>query len=161
MAKKYRLFGLALLVSLALDQATKIWARASLKPRWPPVKVIIADYFDLHYSENTGAAFSLLRDVAWARWLFLGFGAVALFILWRYVRRVDENKRLHLFALGLVTGGALGNLIDRVLYGRVTDFILWKVHHHRWPVFNIADAALLVGIVLLLLERPAPKGEAA
>ena len=76
-----------------------------------------------------------------------------------YLRKTEDHAtRLHV-ALGLVGGGAIGNLIDRVLYGRVTDFIVWHVKEHEWPAFNIADAALCIGVGLMLLDmlltRPA------
>jgi signal peptidase II len=69
-----------------------------------------------------------------------------------YLRKTPvEATRVHI-ALGLVGGGAIGNLIDRVMYGKVTDFIVWKVGIHEWPAFNIADAALCVGVGLILLD---------
>jgi signal peptidase II len=88
--------------------------------------------------------------------------AVGAFALVLYYLRKSEPQatRLHV-ALGLVGGGAIGNLIDRMIYGRVTDFIVWHVKDHEWPAFNIADAALCIGVGLMVLDmvrtRPAAK----
>jgi signal peptidase II len=77
---------------------------------------------------------------------------LALVMVLLYLRKTPvENGRLHV-ALGLVGGGAIGNLVDRVAYGKVTDFIVWKVGLHEWPAYNIADAALCVGVGLILLD---------
>jgi signal peptidase II len=87
----------------------------------------------------------------------LAVGAFALVVA--YLRKTDARAtRLHV-ALGLVGGGAIGNLIDRVMFGRVTDFIVWHVRDHEWPAFNVADAALCIGVGLMVLDmiltRPA------
>jgi signal peptidase II len=151
--RKYLLFTIFAIVSLALDQWTKALARQHLRPRgaYHP-KVIIEGYFDLRYAENPGVAFSMLQDIPGGRVLLtlLAIGAFLLVIY--YLRKTPvENTRLHV-ALGLVGGGAIGNLVDRVIYGRVTDFIVWKVGVHEWPAFNIADAALCIGVGLMLLD---------
>src|SRR5437764_1551758 len=142
--RKYTIFGAVFALSLLLDQLTKVWARASLKPRHDSI-VIIDGFFDLRYSENPGSAFGLFRDFAYARFLLLGVGVVALVVILSFLRRVQPGKLRVAAELGLLAGGAVGNIVDRVLFRKVTDFILWKVHTHEWPVFNIADAALVVG----------------
>jgi signal peptidase II len=151
--RKYILFSIFGIVSLVLDQWTKALARTHLRPRGPfHPKVIIQNYFDLRYAENPGVAFSMLQDIPGGRvWLtVLAVGAFLLVLY--YLRKTPvENTRLHV-ALGLVGGGAIGNLIDRVIYGRVTDFIVWKYQGHEWPAFNIADAALCIGVGLMLLD---------
>lgn len=152
MNTKNRFFLGALLISLGLDQASKIWARASLKPRFPDVMSIIPGYFELRYAENTGAAFSVFRSLPGARVIFLVIGAIALGVVYRYLRQLDAKNWRVAMELGLLAGGAIGNLADRAIYGRVTDFIVWRVGTHEWPTFNIADAALLVGIVGLFFD---------
>lgn len=151
--RKYLLFTIFAIVSLVLDQWTKVLARQDLRPRGSlNPKVIIDGYFDLRYAENPGVAFSMLQDIPGGRvWLtVLAVGAFLLVLY--YLRKTPiDNTRLHI-ALGLVGGGAIGNLIDRVIYGRVTDFIVWKYHSHEWPAFNIADAALCIGVGLMLLD---------
>jgi len=151
--RKYLLFSIFTALSLILDQWSKIVVRADLRPRGPfNPKVVVPGYFDLRYAENPGVAFSMLQDMPGGRF-FLTLLAVAAFVLVLYYLRKTpvESTRLHV-ALGLVGGGAIGNLVDRVLFGKVTDFIVWKVGLHEWPAFNIADAALCVGVGLMVID---------
>ena len=152
MARKYQFFLLAFLLSLSLDQGSKIWARATLRPIYPEVQTVISGFFDLRYSENPGSAFSLFRGVNGARYflLFVGFGALG--VVAYYLRQAEAGMRRVGAELGLLAGGAIGNMVDRALYGRVTDFIVWRVGTHEWPTFNIADAALVVGVLGLALD---------
>jgi signal peptidase II len=149
--RKYLLFTIFMIISLVLDQWTKVLARHHLRPRLSP-KVVVEGYFDLRYAENPGVAFSMLQNISGGR-LWLTLLAIGAFVLVLYYLRKTpvENTRLHV-ALGLVGGGAIGNLIDRVAFGKVTDFIVWKVGIHEWPAFNVADAALCVGVGLMVLD---------
>jgi signal peptidase II len=146
-------FALVAALSLAADQASKALARALLRPRGPlRPKVIVEGIFELRYGENPGGAFSVLRDSPHARWLFAlaaigGLLAIGAW-LWRS-RAIDGRLGV---ALGLLAGGAAGNLADRVLLGGVTDFIVWKIGAHQWPAFNVADASLCAGATLLALD---------
>ena len=147
------LFGVSAVISLVLDQWTKVLARTHLKPLGPwGGKTVIANYFDLRFSENTGVAFGMFQRLPGGRlWLTL-IALVALLLVGYYLLKSGPRQtRLHL-ALGLVGGGAIGNLVDRIAFGRVTDFIVWKVGTHEWPAFNIADAALVVGVALMALD---------
>jgi signal peptidase II len=164
--RKYVLFGAFTAISLVLDQWTKALARTHLKPLSPlHPKVVIDGFFNLRYSENPGVAFGMLQQVPGGR-LWLTLLAVVAFVLVIFYLRSTEAKatRMHV-ALGLVGGGALGNVIDRVVYGRVTDFIVWHYKVHEWPAFNIADAALCVGVGLMVLDmflnRPAAASSSA
>jgi len=147
------LFGVSAVISLVLDQWTKVMARTHLLPLGPwKSKVVVADYFDLRYSENTGVAFGMFQQLPGGRiWLTLVALAALSLVGYYLIRSHPRQSRLHL-ALGLVGGGAVGNLIDRIAYGRVTDFIVWKVGTHEWPAFNIADAALVVGVALMAID---------
>lgn len=113
----------------------------------------VTSFFNLVRVHNTGAAFSFLHDAAgWQRWFFVGLGiAAALFIVWM-LRRHGE-QRLFCVALALILGGALGNVIDRLMHGYVVDFI--QVHHGGWyfPSFNVADSAITLGAILLILDE--------
>ena len=151
--RKYVLFTVFAVVSLLLDQWTKVMARDVLRPHDPfNPKVIIEGYFDLRYAENPGVAFSMFQDLPGGRILLTLLAVVALVVVIAYLRKTPvEATRVHV-ALGLVGGGAIGNLVDRVMYGKVTDFIVWKKGIHEWPAFNIADAALCVGVGLILLD---------
>jgi signal peptidase II len=160
MATKYKLFLLAFVLSLGLDQATKIWARKDLRPRYPEVVTVITGYFELRYSENTGSAFGLFRNIPYARYFLLIVGVGALFIVGSTLKKADPARWRLAAELGLLAGGALGNIIDRVTFNKVTDFIVWRVGTHEWPTFNIADAALVVGVIGLVFDLPPKGGEA-
>lgn len=155
------------LLSLGLDQGTKQWARSELKGQ-PHIEVI-KGYLDLEYHENPGAAFGFLRSVPYARWILLGFGVLAMALVFHMIRTVPAGKgqRAADLAFSLVAGGAVGNMVDRVYIGRVVDFIImhWQ-RKYVWPAYNVADAALVAGIILLILvlgrnppPEPAKKGK--
>jgi signal peptidase II len=157
------LFAAAAVVSLLLDQWTKILARTHLRPLGPwGSKTIVANYFDLRYSENTGVAFGMGQGLPAGRILLTLVALAALGLVGYYLKRSGPRQfRLHL-ALGLVAGGAVGNLVDRIVFGRVSDFIVWHIGRHEWPAFNIADAALVVGVALMALDMMLEKrGQAA
>ena len=160
-SRKYVLFGVFLALSLGLDQWTKALARTYLRPRGPfNPKVVIDGFFNLRYSETPGVAFGMLQQMPGGKFILTALAVAAIVLVVMYLRRTDPDAaRLHV-ALGLVGGGALGNVIDRISYGRVTDFIVWHVKSHEWPTFNVADAALCIGVGLMMLDmittRPSP-----
>jgi signal peptidase II len=147
------LFGAAAVLSIVLDQWTKVLARTHLKPLGPSGhKTVVANYFDLRFSENTGVAFGMFQQLPGGRiWLTLIAVFALLLVVYYLWKSGPRQTRLHL-ALGLVGGGAIGNLVDRIAFGRVTDFVVWHVGKHEWPAFNIADAALVVGVALMALD---------
>ena len=149
---KYRWFAFIFVLSLALDQGSKVWARHVLRPIYPAVKTVIPGFFELRYSENPGSAFGLFRGVPGARYLLFVVGIVALIFVASYLRKASAEARRLGAELGLLAGGAIGNIIDRAWIGKVTDFVVWKVGTHEWPTFNIADAALVVGVLGLLFD---------
>ncbi|MBH98097.1 MAG: hypothetical protein CMM56_06540 [Rhodospirillaceae bacterium] len=116
--------------------------------------VTILPYLDFMRVHNTGAAFSILSDASgWQRWMFitLGFGISGVILVW--IKNLPTNgQALLASSLSLIMGGALGNVIDRILWGHVVDFI--RVHYEQWyfPTFNIADSAITLGAVLLILD---------
>ena len=113
----------------------------------------VTSFFNIVRVHNTGAAFSFLAGASgWQRWFFVGLGfAAALFIVW--MLRSHAGQPLFSIALALILGGALGNVIDRLLHGYVVDFI--QVHYGGWyfPSFNVADSAITVGAVCLILDE--------
>jgi signal peptidase II len=115
---------------------------------------IIPGFFRITHTENTGAAFSLFADSPshWKTGALISFSAIAMivvsFLLWRQARTITLSG----IALSLILGGAVGNLWDRVASGRVVDFLLFYVKQYQWPVFNLADSAIVVGASLLVLE---------
>jgi len=137
-----------------VDQATKLWAEHDLKERPGGTIGVIDGVFDLKYARNPGAAFSLFRDwsprARGAFFIVVSLVAVGAMIV--LYRRMPERRPLYEWALGLLIGGAVGNLIDRVRFNEVIDFLdlHWKATH--WPTFNVADSAIVVGIGLVLLD---------
>ena len=160
MAGKYKAFILAIFLSLFADQASKVWARHSLQPKYPEVVTVIPGFFELRYSENTGSAFGLFRSLPGARYLFFLVGAGALFVVGNYLRKAKPGQLRLGAELGLLAGGAIGNIVDRAWFHKVTDFIVWRIGTHEWPTFNIADAALVVGVLGLLIDLK-PEDKAA
>ena len=139
---------LAVLVIL-LDQLTKL-----LMGQYPlGWSQPVTHFFNLVRVHNTGAAFSFLASASgWQRWFFTGLGGVAaVLIVW--MLRSHPGQKLFGFALSLILGGAIGNLIDRVAYGHVIDFLDFHVQGWHWPAFNVADSAITVGAILFVLDE--------
>lgn len=135
-----------------LDQASKFYFEGTLQ-LYQQI-VIIPDLFSWTLAYNTGAAFSFLAGQSgWQRWLFALIAVVVSVVLVVWLKRLKPNETWLAAALALVLGGALGNLVDRVLFGHVIDFIL--VHwQNRWyfPAFNLADSAITVGAIMLVID---------
>ncbi|MBC5781673.1 lipoprotein signal peptidase [Ramlibacter sp. USB13] len=142
--------GLALIVLIA-DQLTKVLILGYYQYG---DSTYVAPFFNIVRAHNTGAAFSFLAAASgWQRWLFVGIGAVAtLFIL--YLLRTHAGQRLFCFALACILGGAVGNVIDRLLHGYVVDFLQFH-WEQRWyfPAFNVADTAITIGAIGLILDE--------
>ena len=137
-------------VVIGLDQYTKALASAELQYRVP---VEITAWFDLMLAHNTGAAFSFLASAGgWQRWFLAGVALVVSVVVSVWLMRLKHSEKMLGIALGLVLGGGLGNLIDRVSLGYVVDFISWHYNEWYWPAFNIADSAICVGAVLLVWD---------
>ena len=142
-------FILALTV-IALDQYTKIWASNELVYRVP---VEITSWFDLMLVHNTGAAFSFLASAGgWQRWFLAAVAMLVSVFVAGWLTRLESQQRVLGVSLGLILGGGLGNLIDRVTLGYVVDFISWHYENWYWPAFNIADSAIFCGAILLLWD---------
>jgi signal peptidase II len=113
----------------------------------------ITSFFNFVRAHNTGAAFSFLAGAdGWQRWFFIGLGAVAaVFIVWLLARH--GGQRMFGWALSLILGGAVGNVIDRVLHGHVVDFLQFHWGGAYFPSFNVADSAITIGAILLVLDE--------
>lgn len=135
---------------VALDQVTKLLAD-NLLTYHRPLEVI--PMFNLTLMYNKGAAFSFLANAGgWQRWFFLILTiAVSIFLI-HWLRKLKAHQVLQYTALALILGGAIGNLIDRAIYGHVIDFIDVYYQHHHWPAFNIADSAIFIGAALLIYD---------
>lgn len=157
MKNKYRWVGIIAGAVLVLDQVTKYLVMRYI-PRHAMVPVI-PGFFDLTNVRNPGAAFGLLSgDHGWWRMVFfIVMTAFALGVVAVVLRR--SHERLIVAALSLVAGGAVGNLVDRIRFGEVVDFIDWYYRTFRWPTFNIADSAISVGVGLMILDMFLKKPE--
>jgi signal peptidase II len=161
--RRAAIFASLLALVVALDQGSKAWARTlPVSPAGCAVpdaliarecrgvpRPLIEGYWEWELAFNTGAAFSRFDG---ARVLLGVIAVVALGALGVMAWRARPEQRLRRIALALIAGGALGNLIDRVRDGAVTDFVRWRIGEARWPIFNVADAALLIGVALFLIE---------
>jgi signal peptidase II len=139
---------LALAVA-ALDQVTKRLAIEGLSLHDP---VPIIPFLNLTLTYNLGAAFSFLNQAGgWQRWLFIGLAIVVSLAIVVWLRRLPAQARWTAMGLSLILGGAVGNLIDRLRLGYVVDFIDLYYGHWHWPAFNIADAAITLGALIVIL----------
>ena len=144
----FRWLGVSALV-IALDQ----WSKAAIVSHFAYGESMrITSFFDLVLAHNQGAAFSMLDNAGgWQRWLFSALAAGAsVLIVW--LLRKHAQQKLFCFALSMIMGGALGNLIDRIAHGYVVDFLNFHWNAHYFPAFNLADSAITCGAALLFLE---------
>jgi len=137
-------------VVLILDQCTKLLADAMLSMHQ---SVVLLPFLALRKAYNYGAAFSFLGDASgWQRWFFIVLALIVMGILVTWLRRLPPGNTVARMALVLILGGAAGNVIDRLIYGYVIDFIDVFYGSWHWPTFNIADSAISVGVFLLLVD---------
>ncbi len=145
-ARPYLLLALLLVVA---DQLTKLWVLSVFEP----YEVLpVLPVFNLTLVFNPGAAFSFLSDAGgWQRMFFIVLTSLIAIGLVIWLMRLRRGERLTGIALGMILGGALGNLIDRVRLGKVVDFLDFYWREWHWPAFNVADSAITVGVVIMLL----------
>jgi len=138
------------LLALVLDQWSKHIIDGSMQ-LYQSIPVL--PYFNLTYVHNTGAAFSFLSQAGgWQRWFFAALAFTVSVVITIWLARLNKHESLLAAALSLILGGAVGNLIDRLLYGYVIDFLDVYYQNWHWPAFNIADSAITVGVVLMIAE---------
>ncbi len=145
---------MAAAITAALDQALKLWLLFIFDLGGRGV-VSVTPFFDLVLIWNRGISYGLFQqDGPLGQWALLALTAIAVILLWMWLARVDT--RLSALSLGLIIGGAIGNAVDRLAYGAVADFALfhmtWGASRYQWYVFNLADAAIVAGVVGLLYE---------
>ncbi len=144
-----RWFLLSLLV-LIVDQVSKVTVASSMHLY---ESIALVPSFQLTYVHNPGAAFSFLSDAGgWQRWFFIALSSVVSVLISIWLVRLPAALRWQATGLALVLGGAVGNLVDRVLYGYVIDFLDVYYRSWHWPAFNVADAAITIGAVILLVD---------
>lgn len=134
---------------IVLDQITKYWAVTQL-PLHRAVNVM--PYFDWYLTYNPGAAFSFLADAGgWQRWFFTITTIIISIVIFFWIKKLESNDKMTATSLSLILGGAIGNLIDRIYLGHVVDYVQVWLGSYPWPAFNVADAAISVGAVILIL----------
>ena len=136
---------------LLIDQLSKWWILSTF--RIYESLPVIPGFFDLTFVTNTGAAFGILagEQNIWRQIFFVAMTLVALLILCSAFRHYRHSGKLYVLGIGLVSGGALGNLVDRLRFGHLVDFLDFYVKGHHWPAFNAADSAITVGVAMFLL----------
>nr|WP_049632379.1 signal peptidase II [Cellvibrio sp. pealriver] len=138
------------LVIVALDQASKHAIEAAFEYG---ETLVFTSFFNFTLAYNTGAAFSFLADAGgWQRWFFAVIALVASVLLSVWIARCVQQKPREAFALAFILGGAIGNLYDRIVLGHVVDFIVVHYQDNYWPAFNLADSAISLGAVVLIID---------
>ena len=141
--------GISLIVIL-FDQLTKIAVKKVFAYATP---YVVTPFFNIFFVLNRGAAFSFLSTASgWQRWAFTVLGVAAACVI-VYLLKRHGNQKLFCTALALIMGGALGNVIDRLVHGRVIDFLDFHVSGWHWPAFNLADSGIVIGAMLLVLDE--------
>ena len=138
------------LMVLVFDQLTKYLAHTQLLPYRP---IEIMPFFNLTLAFNTGAAFSFLSGSGdWHQWFFTGFAMIMTVVLTVWLMRTPTRHGMQALAISLILGGAVGNLLDRLAHGYVIDFLDVHYQHYHWPIFNLADSAISLGALFLIID---------
>jgi signal peptidase II len=161
---KWTLFSIIVVVFTVLDQITKIWVVRNVKYRVEEIQ-IIDGFLSIVHAQNTGAAFGFLAGAEYAQLFFGVFTLIAVGVLAQMMRQLEPNDTLQIWAVGLISSGTVGNAIDRMDKQSVTDFVrvytenpslkawlIGSVGTNEWPSFNVADAAIVVGLGLFLID---------
>lgn len=160
MSAKYKYFAITAAVVIVLDQITKALVLHHFQ-LYDSVSVI-PGFFNLTHIRNPGGAFGVLAGggSTLRNLLFLGAGTVALCMILFFLRATPDKERLMRFTLALIFGGAIGNIVDRLRFGEVVDFLDFYLGNLHWPAFNVADSAITVGICLFvyhIIFKPMPQ----
>lgn len=152
MKTKYIIFSITSTVIILLDQFSKVYIHSimSLHESVP----VIEGFFNVTYVKNPGAAFGFLSNAspAFRSFFLVAVTFIAILLILYFISKSKAKEVFLTFSLSLILGGAVGNLIDRVRVGEVTDFLDFYVASYHWPAFNIADSAISVGAIILLIE---------
>lgn len=138
------------LTLLVIDQASKHWVAGSME-LFDSINIL--PIFNITYVHNPGAAFSFLADQdGWQRWFFAAIATIASIVFVVWLAKTPRSNKLLSVAFALMLSGALGNLIDRVLFGYVIDFLDFYIGQYHWPAFNVADSAIFVGAMFMIID---------
>jgi signal peptidase II len=137
-------------IFLIIDQISKQWVAGSMDLYQ---SINILPFFNITYAQNHGAAFSFLADQGgWQRWFFTSIAAIASIVFLVWLKRTPKEQYILAASLACMLSGALGNLIDRLLFGYVIDFLDFYVKGYHWPTFNVADSIIFVGAALMIID---------
>jgi len=150
MPTRYRILLVTTLVVLVLDQATKFYIAQNFKLYQS--LAVIENFFAITYVRNQGAAFGMLSRSSFRVPFFIGVALIAAVVILWAIHRLRSDQVLAGTALSLIFSGAIGNLIDRVRFGEVIDFLDAHWYQYHWPAFNVADSAISIGVGLLLFD---------
>lgn len=132
------------------DQLSKYIASTSLEMYQP---IAVMPMFNWTLMHNPGAAFSFLaNESGWQRWFFTAIAVVVSVVLFFWIKRLEQHEKWQAIALTLILGGAVGNVIDRIWFGYVIDFIQIYYEQWYWPAFNIADSAISIGVAMIIID---------
>jgi signal peptidase II len=147
---KYLKVGSSVGIVLVLDQITKYFIQTHV--RLNDSIAVVPGFFNITHVRNRGAAFGILSTLPefWRSAFFITVTLVAVAAISALI--IKTHERLLVYAFSLIAGGAIGNVVDRIRYGEVVDFIQWYVKSYYWPSFNVADSAISIGVVLLAFE---------
>jgi len=150
MKNKYFLVGSIMGAVLVLDQISKYIVETRI--RLYDIIPVIPGFFNLTHVRNKGAAFGILAGLPefWRSAFFVAVTVIAVVVIIALI--LKSHERLLVIAFSLIAGGAVGNVIDRIRYGEVVDFVQWYVKSYYWPSFNVADSAISIGVGLLIVE---------
>ena len=157
---RLKAYGAAVMVFL-LDRVTKWLIETHVS--FVDTFRVIPGFFDIVHSQNRGVAFGIFNDSSseFRTLLLVLFSAGAVLLVGWIVWNADRLDRVSLAGFTLILGGAAGNVFDRIMWGRVTDFLEFYVGEYHWPTFNVADSAIVIGSALLLIDVLRPKRQAA
>ncbi|KAB1441111.1 signal peptidase II [Pseudodesulfovibrio senegalensis] len=149
---RYSLAAIWAAISTILDQGTKLLILEKF-PMWSS-KTIIPGFFNLVHVHNKGTAWGVLDrdDISWQVPMFIAITLIALGFIIYMLKKTDERDKWMVTGLGLIGGGAIGNLIDRIRLGEVVDFLDFYIGTYHWPAFNVADSALTIGAGAILIS---------
>ena len=151
MRNRYAIITAAMAIVVALDQLSKAWVLAAI-PQYTEIP-IIQGLFSLVHVRNRGAAFGFLNrhDISWQFWLFFAATLIAAVVVFMLAKHARAREYAFFTSLGLILGGAIGNLIDRIRFREVVDFLDFYYGGYHWPAFNVADIAICCGAFLALI----------
>jgi len=150
MKNRTALFACITVVGLVVDQLTKLYIDARMRP-FESI-TLVEGFFNITYLRNKGAAFSFLAQTSWRLPFFICVSLVAVVAILVAFRKLADDQRLAQVSLAMIFSGAVGNLIDRLRLGEVIDFLDVHWYRHHWPAFNVADSMICVGVFLLTLD---------